>query len=249
MSYRSHLALTALSVASLCGACASDQKGAESPNQAASQEAPANTSTPEPGDANMPAPTGEPTEMPPSTPPPQGLNEGTRANSVATPRSGQSAQEAEPMLSPSQIAMITDLANTAEIEQGKLAQTKAKSASVRKFAQMMVKHHTEAKTEQTKLYRDLGLTATQSQAANALKESADRATSSLRGSTGSSFDVAYMESQVQEHQELLDTIDNQLLPAASDERLISGLKQMRSTVQSHLSEAQTIQADLTKATK
>jgi len=153
------------------------------------------------------------------------------------------------MLSQSQIAMITELANSAEIEQGKLAQTKAKSASVRKFAQMMVKHHSEAKTEQTKLYRDLGLTGTQSQAATSLKEGADRTTSSLRGSTGTSFDVAYMDSQVQEHQELLDTIDQQLLPAASDERLVAGLKQMRATVKSHLTEAQTVQADLAKATK
>ena len=251
MSYRSKLVVTALSVTSLCGGCASDQKNAEAPNQGASPEAPPDTA-PRPGDANMPAPNGQPTEMPPAEGPPQGLNEGTRDNSVAAPHTGnQGASPADDtvQLSPGQVVMITELANNAEIEQGKLAQTKAKSASVRKFAQMMVKHHSEAKTEQTQLYRDLGLAAAQSQAATSLKESADRTTSSLRGSTGSAFDTAYMDSQVQEHQDLLDTIDHQLLPAASDERLVNGLKKMRGTVQAHLTEARTIQAELTTATK
>ena len=52
-----------------------------------------------------------------------------------------------PRLSQSQIAMVTELANTAEIEQGKLAQAKAKSAAVKKFAAMMQKDHTATTTE------------------------------------------------------------------------------------------------------
>jgi len=141
--------------------------------------------------------------------------------------------------------MITDLANTAEIEQGKLAQNKAKSANVKKFAAMMVKHHSEAKTDQTKLFKKLNLTPTQSQDATVLKDSANNTLGSLRGSSGAAFDTAYMESQVAEHQQVLDTIDNKLLPAATDEKLVDELKKMRETVASHLTEAKSIQQELT----
>jgi len=83
-------------------------------------------------------------------------------------------------LSQSQIAMVTELANTAEIEQGKLAQTKAKAPAVKKFAAMMVKHHTEAKNEQAKLFKQLSLTPTQSQLSTQLKADADTMLSSTR---------------------------------------------------------------------
>jgi len=152
--------------------------------------------------------------------------------------------QAEPALSESQIAMITDLANTAEIEQAKLAQNKAKSASVKKFAAMMIKHHSQAKTDQAKLYKQLSLTPTQSQDANLLKDDANNTLGTLRGSSGAPFDVAYMDSQVAEHQKVLDTLDQKLIPAASDQRLIDELKHMRETVESHLKEAKSIQADL-----
>jgi putative membrane protein len=188
---------------------------------------------------------------PPSTPPPtssspQGRSDTqTSPNSLAMPGS-PSTQQASPPLSQAQVAMIADLANTSEIEQGKLAQTKAKSPSVKKFAAMMVKHHSEAKTEQAKLFQSLKLTPTQSAQATQLKDSADKSLGSLRGADGSAFDAAYIESQIDAHQKVLDTIDQQLLPAAVDQQLIDGLKKMRATVESHLTEAKNVQAELDK---
>jgi putative membrane protein len=78
-----------------------------------------------------------------------------------------------------------------------------------------------------------------------LKDSANNTLGTLRGSSGAAFDTAYMESQVAEHQQVLDTIDNKLLPAATDEKLVDELKKMRETVVSHLTEAKSIQQELT----
>ena len=142
--------------------------------------------------------------------------------------------------------MITELANSAEIEQGKLAQSRAKSPAVKKFAAMMIKHHSEAKNEQTKLYKQLNLIPTQSQPATALKEDAEKTLGSLRAADGSAFDVAYMNSQVDAHQKVLDSINQELLPAASDQKLVEGLNKMKKTVEAHLDEAKCIQADLLK---
>jgi putative membrane protein len=163
---------------------------------------------------------------------------------MATP--GEPAAAPAAPLSQGQIALFAELANTSEIEQGKLAQTKAKAANVKKFANMMVKHHTEAKQEQTKLFAKLNLTPAQSPKANALKDDGDKIMGSLRAAEGAAFDVAYMNSQVDAHQKVLDAIDRDLLPAATDAALIDGLKKMRGTVESHLTEAKAIQAQVSK---
>lgn len=168
------------------------------------------------------------------------------AGSNERPSVGATDTPAAVRLTAGQIAMVTELANTAEIEQGKLAQGKAKSASVKKFATMMVKHHSEAKADQTKLYKELKLTPEASPQGNLLKEDSDKMMGTLRGAEGDAFDMAYMNSQVDAHQKVLDTINRELLPAASDEKLRESLEDMKETVESHLKEARSIQAELTK---
>jgi putative membrane protein len=150
-------------------------------------------------------------------------------------------------LSQAQIAQVTELANSGEIEQAKIAQAKAKSSSVKKFAAMMIKHHGEARTAQAKLYKQLGLTPQSSETATLLRADSDKAVGSLRAADGAAFDVAYIEGQVDAHQKVLDTIDRELLPAATDQALLSELNKMRETVASHLSEAKQIASELAKA--
>jgi putative membrane protein len=225
----------ALGVSAICLACGSDQKPAESPDDIQA-DAPAL----QPGDA-APMPNGQPVNTPPDGPPPQGLNEPAPGNAIASPVATTPSSTA-PALTEPQIAMIADLANTSEVEQGKLAQAKAKNASVKKFAAMMVKHHSEAKTEQAKLFKQLNLTPAQSPKATTLQQDGEKTLTSLRAATGASFDARYIDSQVDAHQKVLDALDNELIPAATDQKLIDGLNKMKATVQSHLQEAKTIQA-------
>jgi putative membrane protein len=239
----SRTALAAIvSLSGLCFACGSDQKTSQTPDSA---ESPPNNSGPQPGDANMPAPNGEPTVTPPSEPPPQSLNQAPSNNTVAMPNASPPAAATAP-LTQDQIAMVADLANSSEIEQAKVAQSKAKSASVKKFAAMMIKHHTEAKAEQAKLFKQLNLTPTESQPAMALKQDADKTTNELRAATGAAFDQRYMDRQVDAHQKVLDALNGELLPAASAPELVNGLNKMKATVESHLEQAKAIQAELAK---
>lgn len=149
-------------------------------------------------------------------------------------------------LTESQIAMVADLANTSEIEHGKLAQGKARAASVKAFASMMVKHHTESKAEQGKLFQKLGLTPTQSQTSTSLKQNADKASNALRASTAGSFDERYIDGQVEAHQQVLDVLNNELIPAAKEQELLTGLNKMKATVEAHLREAKSLQTELAK---
>lgn len=228
-----------LSVPGLCFACASDQQTTNTPDDVSSPEAPADARLPQSSDPATPAPEADPA----SAPSPQSQIRGTPSNVVASPKPATDAT-APTRLSEAQIAMVTDLANSSEIEQGKLAQGKAKSASVKKFAAMMVKHHTEAKAEQAKLFKQLNLTPTQSQTATSLKQNAEKTTSALRASTAGAFDERYIDSQVEAHQQVLDALDNELIPAATGPDLVAGLNKMKATVEAHLREAKSIQAEL-----
>jgi putative membrane protein len=145
-------------------------------------------------------------------------------------------------LNEAQIAKITDLANTAEIDQGKLALGRAKAPGVKKFADMMVKHHGEAKQEQTKLFKKLNLTMADSSTATALKNDGDRTLADLKKADAAGFDAAYVTSQVDAHQKVLDALDAQLLPAAKTPELAENLRKMRATVEQHLKDAKALQA-------
>ncbi len=159
---------------------------------------------------------------------------------AAASTTGSSAMAGVAPLNDAQIARITNDANSAEVEQGKLAQGKAKNARVKKFAERMVKHHTEAKDKQAKLK----LATATSDRAMKLESDARKTLGDLKENADASFDAEYMAAQVKEHQEVLDTIDNELLPSAKNEDLKSYLKEIRPTVESHLKDARDIQSKL-----
>lgn len=219
-----------LSLAAFLAGCASDQK---SPTQAEVANGEALPSAP-------PVPA-EPasTDSPATAPAP--VVERASAEKPA-PSAPVAAEDAA--LTEGQVAFFADLANSSEVEQGKLAQGKAKSPAVKKFADMMVKHHSEALQEQAKLFKKLNLTATDSGASAALKADGEKVLTSLREASATDFDRTYVAAQVDVHQKVLQAIDEKLLPSARTAELEAGLRKMRATVEAHLSQAKTLQSQV-----
>jgi len=149
-------------------------------------------------------------------------------------------------LTEAQVAQFADLANSSEVEQGKIAQGKARAPAVKKFADMMVRHHTDALQEQDKLFKKLKLVPAASASASALKADAEKTTSKLKETSTPDFDRVYIAAQVDAHQKVLDAVDSKLIPAARDAELAAGLRKMRATVEAHLSQAKTLQAQWAK---
>ena len=146
-----------------------------------------------------------------------------------------------------QIASITDAANTAEVEQGTLAQSKARDARVKKFAAMMIVDHSQAKKQQADLMQRLGITAIETKKSAAIQEESNRTLESLRALGRSEFDRAYIDVQVDAHQKVLDSFDNELIPNAKNSEFKASLVEFRPQVESHLKEAQDIQQSLASA--
>lgn len=231
---QSAVSLSILSVIAATG-CASDQKHAPTQAEVASGDAlptappvpaqPASTDSP----ATVPAPAVDAASADKQTPPP-----------------APAASPDKETLTEAQVALFADLANSSEVEQGKVAQSKAKSPAVKKFADMMVKHHSESQQEQTKLFKKLNLTPADSATASALKSDGEKTLSTLKEAGAADFDRTYVATQVDAHQKVLDAIDNKLLPAARSAELEAGLRKMRTTVEAHLSQAKTLQSQVAK---
>jgi len=143
-----------------------------------------------------------------------------------------------------QILQMVHVANTGEVDQAKLAQAKAKSARVKQFAAMMVHDHSQADAQGYDIARRLKITLADSAEANQLQNSGQQTLVQLRSEGSASFDRAYLDAQISEHQTVLNTIDSKLLPNAKSTDVRSHLQAVRAKVESHLREAQSIQGSL-----
>jgi putative membrane protein len=145
-------------------------------------------------------------------------------------------------LTDEQIVGITHIANLGENEQARLAPTRTKDGRVKKLAAMMIKDHTEADAKGTELARKVSLIPSESPTCTSLKSEADSNTASLKTQTGTAFDKAYVDTQVKEHQTVLDTIDQKLSPNAKNPDLKSYLTDVRAAVAMHLQHAKDLQS-------
>jgi putative membrane protein len=193
-----------------------------------------NSDTPEPQTAPPPpdpAPQAAPEPAPPPAP-------------VAEAPPPPPAPPAEPPLSDAQVAAVADASHSAEIDAGKLAQAKAKDARVKKFAAMMVSHHSDAKKKQEKLLSKEKLAPAESPMSAKVKSDAENELASLKSATGADFDKAYVDLQIKMHEDTLNAIDTKLLPNVKDAGLKAQLEEFRPKVEEHLKQAKELQSSL-----
>jgi putative membrane protein len=215
MGYSRMTAVAALAAFAFLN-CGGDQKPAETPS---SEPSPSAEPPAAPADADAGA-----TSMKASTPAPA---ESATAEAAPVPES----------LTDEQIAAITDAANTAEIAQAKLAESKSRSPDVKRFAAMMIHHHGDAKKKQAQLKLQMA----DSSDSTALKADATSTLEALKKDSGKVFDKAYIDAQVDGHQKVLDAINQKLLPNVKNADLKAYLDEIKPRVEEHLKQAKELQ--------
>ena len=138
------------------------------------------------------------------------------------------------------IASIVSTANEGEIQQGNVATSRATSADVRSFAQMMVTDHTRALEEGRTVFTNRGISPAENDTSRTLRNNSQRTVTALGTYNGAEFDRAYMRSQVDLHQWLLTTLDTVLIPSARTAEVRSLLTNQRGSVAAHLEQARAI---------
>ncbi len=226
----SHLALPIALALAVCG-CGGDQPAKSPETSAAASQPPASTDATVPAaQADMPT-----TSVDASTP-------SDAPAGASTPPVGDST----PGLTDAQILQVLHTANAGEIEQAKLAQAKSKDARVKKLAAMMLEDHTKTDKKGVALAKKAGLTPEPSPVSTSLESDAGGNTSSLKSDGAADFDKAYVDTQVKEHQAVLDLIDKQLIPSARNADLSALLASVRPAIAMHLLHATELQTAMQK---
>ena len=140
----------------------------------------------------------------------------------------------------SNIAAVISTAHEGEVMHGEGARSKASREDVRAFASMMVTDHTAAGNRAREVFARNNITPMDNDTSRTLRDNARRAWESLNTYSGVSFDRAYMQAQVDMHQWMLTSLDNNLIPSARNREMRELLTAQRGSVMTHLERARNI---------
>jgi putative membrane protein len=167
------------------------------------------------------------------------------AMSAAKADAGDTAAPAE-VLDDGKILGILHAANQGEIEQARLAQTRAVDKRVLAFAKMMMKDHTNADQKGEKLGKDRKIVPADSAIEKHIQSDVKLTMAKLSAALAPDFDKEYVDAQVKGHHDVLMLLRDQLRPNATDAKLRELLDTITPTVQHHYDEALKLQKSGTK---
>jgi putative membrane protein len=143
-----------------------------------------------------------------------------------------------------QIASIVVTANQVDVDAGKLAASSTKNAEVRKFAQLMVRDHTDVNRQAVDLVTRLKVTPQDNDTSRSLAAGGEKNVAALKSLKGAAFDKSYVEHEVAYHQAVLDAVDQTLVPNAKNGELKALLVKVRPAFVAHLEHAKHLAASL-----
>lgn len=153
------------------------------------------------------------------------------ADSSATPRTD------------SDIMTMISHSNSAEVSSSELALRNASNAQVKAFAKQMIADHTKMQKEGQALGKQLGQKGTGTEASGDKQDMAMDKLDDLKDKKGADFDKAYMDFQVQAHQQTLSELQ-QYQGTAQNTQLKGMIQKAIPAVQQHLQKAQQIRQQL-----
>jgi putative membrane protein len=163
---------------------------------------------------------------------------GPLASQAQTPAATMNTPAAS-ALNPTDAQIVKDMAmaNMAEVELGKLAQSKSQSADVKAFAQQMIDDHGKALADVKTLAQNKGVTLPA-----ALDSKHQKAADKLGAKSGEAFDKAYMaQAGVADHKTVHAKLEKDA-KRAKDEDVKALASKMLPTVAQHLEHAQKMKA-------
>jgi putative membrane protein len=143
-----------------------------------------------------------------------------------------------------QIAAIAVAANKVDADAGKFAESHTKNRAVKAFAQTMVRDHTGANKQASALVKELKVKPEENDTSKALTQGGKDNLANLKKLKGAEFDKAYVDHEVAYHQQVLDAINNVLIPNAKNPKLKALLEKVGPVVQAHLEHAKKLQGEL-----
>ena len=145
-----------------------------------------------------------------------------------------------------QIASIVVTANQVDIDAGKLAKSRSTNDEVKTFAELMITDHTSVNKSATDLVAKLKVSPQNNFTSQNLKSGGERNLAHLKTLKGTAFDKAYVDHEVAYHQQVIDALDNILIPGATNGELKALLIKVRPAFVAHLEHAKRLQSSTTE---
>lgn len=130
------------------------------------------------------------------------------------------------------------LGGRAEVEMGKMAAQQGQSDSVKKFGQQMVQDHGKANDQLTRLAKAANVAQP-----DELDQARKDAQAQLGSLSGASFDAAYIQAQIGDHQQTVQLLEHEI-GSGQDEALKRFATEQLPVVVHHLEMARSIQSEL-----
>jgi putative membrane protein len=147
-------------------------------------------------------------------------------------------------VTPAAILSQLDGANTSEIQVSQLAAKKAVAPAVKRVAAKLAGDHAKNREEERALAQKLSVSLTPAMGAEASPADSSALPSDLQGKTGRDFDKAFVEHMIKGHEDNIQKIQTQLLPAASNPEVKAYLQETLTAMQGHLASLQQVQQQL-----
>lgn len=141
-----------------------------------------------------------------------------------------------------QIAHIAYTAGNIDIAAAKQALAKSHNATVRDFAQEMVRDHEAVNDKALALVKKLKVTPESNATSETLSKQADATMKRLAGLSGTAFDRAYVENEIGFHKTVNGALESTLIPAANNAELKSLLETGLTLFREHQAHAEHVAA-------
>jgi putative membrane protein len=161
----------------------------------------------------------------------------------ATGTGGAMAGDMGAMSEPNVMSLV-GMSNATEIQTSDIAQTKATNAQVKAFARDMIREHQAMQKQADQLATRLNVTPQPPAQAQQKQQMLDQMVQQLNSTAkGAEFDRAYMDGQVQAHQQTLTELQG-LQNSVQNAELRTLIQQAIPKVEQHLQRAQTLQSNV-----
>jgi putative membrane protein len=164
------------------------------------------------------------------------------ATPVRPPPGGPSAPASG--ITDGDIGQIVMNANAGEIDASRFIADKTTNEDVKSFANMMIDDHEQATKDMKDTLDKIGVKTRDSAASDGLRAVAKIELEHLKAAQKDDLDRTYMKAMIEDHQGVLASLDDKLIPAAQAPELKDFLAKVRVKVAAHLDQAKKIGAGI-----
>ena len=134
--------------------------------------------------------------------------------------------------------------NNGEMKTAKIAAKKSMNQSVQQYAQQVMVDHRNAEKQLDEIRSKNRITVDTPAVRRDMRQENTAAMRRINKMEGAAFDQAFLDQQINQHQQALQLIDSRLLKSADNIDLRSYITNLRTVIDSHLQTAQQLRSTL-----